>query len=473
MKRSFPSILLLLILASPFQACKKSFTSNLSKTDKDSFMDSAKLYFIEHVQNTKPFIKDGNLKNLRTQTLKYPLWEHAYKADLISVTGVVVPLQFNEELFVQTTQGGAHLFSLANVSKLLLYKDEMNTWHAELVTLLPDVAWINDCHSNFSGLIDIEDWWGNPINKLLCGKDGIVRTPSTYNQGTGSGETKKVNQSVKSTSLIATCYSITGYNYSEGDPDGGVAWTEDLGCSYSLDGYAGVNYRSIAPGGVGGGSGTVQAPNASGTFGIAPPTNAIPNISDYFKCFTNDPNASYQVTVCIDQPQPGSRNPWKWALNSGSSSGSSNYVNVGHVFLILTQTTGGNKISRNVGFYPSVNVTPFSPPAQGALDDNENDSYNISGSFAPNNTMFFNILSYVSIGNSPGYNYDVNSNNCTTFAINALAAGHIYLPSTIGYWIGGMGNDPGDLGEDIRNNDFAGMTRSTTYISHANVGTCN
>jgi len=473
MKRSFPSILLLIILFSTFQACKKNVNSNQSTANRDPLVDSAKVYFVEHIQNASPIIKDGNVKNLRTQTYKAPLWDQAYKADLTSATGVVVPLQFEKQLFVSTSQGGAHFFSLDNVSKLLLYKDATNAWHAELVTLLPDVAWINNCHSNFSGLVNIEDWWGNLVNRLLYSKDGIVRRPATNGRGTGSGETKNVNHAVEVTSLIATCYTLTGYNYAEGDPGGGVAWTEDLGCSYSLDGYAGINYMSIATGGTGGGSGSVQAPNPSATFGIAPPTNAIANISDYFKCFTNDPSASYQVTICVDQPQPGSRNPWTWALNSGSSSGGTNYVNVGHVFLTLTQTTGGTKITRNVGFYPSVNVTPFSPPAQGALDDNENDSYNISGSFSLNNTMFFNILGFIPIGSSPGYNYDVNNNNCTTFVINAMAAGHIYLPSTIGYWVGGMGNDPGDLGEDIRNNNFTGMTRSATYISHANVGTCN
>jgi hypothetical protein len=48
------------------------------------------------------------------------------------------------------------------------------------------------------------------------------------------------------------------------------------------------------------------------------------------------------------------------------------------------------------------------------------------------------------------------------------------LPSTIGSWAGGTGNDPGDLGEDIMSLALStGMSRSTTILNHPNLGTCN
>jgi hypothetical protein len=149
-------------------------------------------------------------------------------------------------------------------------------------------------------------------------------------------------------------------------------------------------------------------------------------------------------------------------------------VNVGHTFLIFTENIGGSTITRNVGFYPATNVSPFTTSvAQGALNNDESHGYNISASFTVNNTMFFNMLAFVSQGNTSGYNYNLSTNNCTSFAINALAAGHIYLPSTIGYWYDGVGNDPGDLGEDIRNSNAPGIIKSTVFSSHPNVGTCN
>jgi len=161
---------------------------------------------------------------------------------------------------------------------------------------------------------------------------------------------------------------------------------------------------------------------------------------------------------------------------SGSSSASGNPIDAGHAFLILTENYGGTTITRNVGFYPATNVSPSNSSSQGSLNDNELHSYNISGSFTVNNAQFFNILNYVTQANNAGYLYNLNSNNCTTFVINSLAQAGIYLPRTMGTWLGGAGDDPGDLGEDIRNNNIPGMAVNTaggTTSSHYNQGQCN
>ena len=54
------------------------------------------------------------------------------------------------------------------------------------------------------------------------------------------------------------------------------------------------------------------------------------------------------------------------------------------------------------------------------LNDNESSIYNISLTVTIDNGQFFNMLNYVSQGNNPGYLYNLNSNNCTTFALTAL-----------------------------------------------------
>src|SRR5579872_5978876 len=94
----------------------------------------------------------------------------------------------------------------------------------------------------------------------------------------------------------------------------------------------------------------------------------------------------------------------------------------------------------------------------GSLNDDETHGYNVSGSFTVDNAQFFNILNFVSQGNTPGYLYNLNTNNCATFVINAMAQGGITLPRTVGTWFDGAGNDPGDLGEDLRKNNIPGMT---------------
>lgn len=197
--------------------------------------------------------------------------------------------------------------------------------------------------------------------------------------------------------------------------------------------------------------------------------NVIGNINDYLKCFTNlaGSNYTYKVTVCVDQPVSGSRTPW------GFSSSGGNPINVGHTFLILTETTPTGTTTRNVGFYPENSATPFSPNDQGQLNNNEDHGYDISLSVTMTNSQFFSILNFVSQGNNAGYYYNLNSNNCTTFSINALSSAGIHIPATQANWLNGGGYDPGDLGEDIRAMALpSNMTRNTTSTSHPNLGNC-
>ena len=85
-------------------------------------------------------------------------------------------------------------------------------------------------------------------------------------------------------------------------------------------------------------------PGGSGS-GLASPTvvvtsghNTIGNIHDYNKCFDNIAGSSrhYTVTVCVDQPIPGSRDAW--GLMGAGSSAAGNLINVGHTFLVISET---------------------------------------------------------------------------------------------------------------------------------------
>jgi hypothetical protein len=234
-------------------------------------------------------------------------------------------------------------------------------------------------------------------------------------------------------------------------------------------GGGGSSYSGV--GSVGGGS--IARPviaNLAAAPVIYSPTHIITDIKDYLKCFQNTPGATFQVTVCVDQPSPGSRNPWVISFTDGASG--SGATSAGHVYLVLTENMpGGWSITRNVGFYPSRSVWPTTPPVPGVLNDDENTQFDIAAQYNISSPLFFAMLQF--INGASGYNYQVNTYNCTNFALDALSAGHIYLPRTIGYWLGGMGVDPGDLGEDIRGFDFTGMTRITSQFFHSNLGICN
>jgi len=281
---------------------------------------------------------------------------------------------------------------------------------------------------------------------------------------------------VKPQGFIQTCTYIYGYNYAAGSPNDGESWVEFQGCStmYVPDngsgGGGGSSYSGV---GVLGGGGM---PTSTGMVIKTPPDHPITNLLDYLKCFTNvgGSDHTYKVTIYVDQPVPGSRTPWK--TQDGGPVGSSaakNLVDVGHTFLTFTEQYGTTTITRNVGLYPSSAVTPNSPASPGQLNDDENHQYNISATFTVTNADFFIMLYYLQRAADPNFYYNLNAENCTSFALQTLAQAGIFLPNTIGTWWRGSGCNPGDLGEDLRQmTPLPNMTKSTSSGFHFNVGNC-
>jgi len=423
--------------------------------DLQSFINRAQRYFTDSV-----LALSAQPEGYRGSGTKRIKWDAASAAVLPFGKGVWVPVEYTDPLFVRTSFSDNRNFSLNNLTWLLMYSDTTNHLHAELVTRLPDSMYLKDPTGPFSGYVFVEDWWGHSLAKYLY-SNNTVR--------------KYVTPRVQPTGFVTYCTVIFGYNYSPNSANDGYSWVETTGCytAYEPDNYD----LGTSGGGYGGniGGGGAGAPTLTSIF-VVSGKNPIANITDYLKCFTNvgGNDHNYTVTVCVDQPTPGSRNPW--TTTSGGLAGSSaagNAFNVGHTFLIFSEQYGGTNITRNIGFYPSGTVTPRNPSSQGQLSNNEDHIYNISATFTVTNANFFAMLNFVSQGNSSGFLYNLNSENCTTFSLQTLIQGGIYLPNTIGDWLNGMGNNPGDLGEDIRQmNLLPNMTRNTVANYHPNIGNC-
>jgi hypothetical protein len=415
----------------------------------------------------------------RISSTKSPIWDSARLISTNAGTAVVVPVRYTQSFHIRSTLSGRKLFDLNELAHLLIYRDNHQQFHAELVTAFPDSTLLLSNSTVFSGIIFVEDWGGNLLKQYKYEPNGTIFESDPPRGQTGKSSSVEMASSLPVTPTIAmtTCYEITGYNYSPDDPDNGYSWSEPAGCisTYypvsqplaSIGSPSPSNYGSI-PG----------AGQSAITVSIAPPDAPIDDIQAYFRCFTNSSaiDHTYSVTVCVQQPAPGSRSPW--SFTSGGSAGSSaahNPFNAGHTFLVLSENNAGNVITRNVGFYPIGIVNPYYPSDQGVLDDNEKSPYDISVTFNVTNNEFFSMLNYVEIGNNPGYLYNLNTNNCTTFVIHTLAAGDITLSSTQGSWPGGgHGYDPGDIGEDIRSMSLPpNASRNTVQNPHPNQGSCN
>lgn len=453
------AVLLCSLIILLFTTCKKDYSSTTANsTPVPVLVGEAKAYFSCHVEHTGGI----NPHNYRAGIGKTVLWDQAEVVGLSFGKAVIVPVNYALPLFVRSRFGGGRLLSLDGETRLFMYKDGGQVWHAELVTAFPDSLSLSRPAADFSGFRFVEDWQGNGIAKYW------------YEPGKAVRKFKPSSRVESETySVIQTCNIIYGYNYAAGAEEDGVYWEEDGGCT---DTYVEDNPWVGRPGGGdygggrngGGGPVNVNSPRLI----IASPHNVINDIKTYLYCFTNNATSSYKVTICVNQPYPGERTAWAFSPYNASS-GYSNVVDAGHCFLVFTQKGSAGTITRNVGFYPDGMVTPIFSSTQGVLNDDEQHEYNISGSFSVSSSSFFAMLNYVSKGNVTGYQYDLNENNCTTFDINALAAGGINLPRTIGSWLGGSGNDPGDMGEDIRASNLISMTKSNDEIAHPNTGTCN
>ncbi|MGE0087941.1 MAG: hypothetical protein AB7S50_00515 [Bacteroidales bacterium] len=124
-------------------------------------------------------LKGNNKDEPRKKIKKTPLWDKAFIRDLSFGTGVVVPLIYEKELYVPR---GISSISLSNLSYILFYIDGESQMHAELVTTLPDENFMYsiDDSQPFSGLVIIEDWFGNFIKGFLH-KDGQITEIELHN----------------------------------------------------------------------------------------------------------------------------------------------------------------------------------------------------------------------------------------------------------------------------------------------------
>lgn len=190
--------------------------------------------------------------------------------------------------------------------------------------------------------------------------------------------------------------------------------------------------------------------------------NQITDIIDYLKCF--DPTQPAVFTLYVDQPTANSNTPW---------SGNPLSPDVGHTFISIKQGT----IRRVLGFYPSSSVDLNNPSVTGVCENNSNHTFDVSLSLNITTTQLKNILSYIKFKSASTYN--LNTANCTDFGMGAIKLAGIDIPSAYGTWgapgVGsGAGDNPGQLGQNIRNMPVANNVVKTTSTGNAqsNMGTC-
>ena len=453
-------------------SCHKQAEVQVSTPD---FITQAKQWTSMHLQNKSDTAgSDGQAFKPANRILR---WDKLKKETSGNTLSLWIPVNYPQTKFITVNIDPHRLFNTNYLQQLHLWQDSLKAFHAELVTRFPDSNYIYG-QNKFSGIVLVRDWQDHYLQELKYEKDGKTSKRMDKEPATPA-------RNLPANNMDEICFYSYGYNYANMTRADEIwYWEIELGCISFFGGGggdSGPSYStygstiSIAADTYGGGS----APNSVDDMPYIPNQtivhgdNIIGNIRDYDKCFDNIPGADhhYTITLCVDQPIPNQRDPWGFQFGAGS--GSTDFVSAGHTFLVLTDQRTNKKITRNIGFYPSNGASPISPVDQGQLNNDAAHDYNISLTIDVTSSQFSTILEFISHGNDQGYNYDLNSNNCTTFAVRALASGGINLPITAGAWPNGGGYDPGDLGEDIRSMQLpANMTRSTDLKAHPNTGTC-
>ena len=468
MKNSLLAVFYLLIGTLWFASCKKQVAeediplANLIREAKNHFESNEKQALPEEIADVKANQRDVPRKYVKHE----PRWEGAAVKQLSKGEVVIVPIEYSKPFLLTTNLSKDYSYSINQIRKLFIYKDKNGIYQTQAITYFPDSVFLKKGQHTFSGIILVEDWNGTLINLYLVEQNGSIKKRKSNADKVARETQVRLQQSA-----TTICIYAEGYNYSADDPEG-VYWSELISCEtfYMDDSGTGTQPGGSDYAAVGGGS---ESPySIYGDFMVYSPGNPIGDVKDYFKCFINAPGNDYhyQIALCVSQPEPGSRTAW---TTQDPFNDDKNPVYVGHTYFIITQVTPTRTVIRNVGFYPLSNVSPYSPSGQSVLNNDQQRSYDIKLTIRMTSSQFFTVLDYIKQGGNNGYLYNLNTNNCSTFAINALNSAGFNIPATRGTWHNGQGCNPGDLGEDIRSMPLtSNMTRTTTYGTHPNQGTC-
>ena len=188
------------------------------------------------------------------------------------------------------------------------------------------------------------------------------------------------------------------------------------------------------------------------------PVNRITDINEYLKCFNLTQPATF--TIYVDQPIPNENDTW---------AGNPMDPDVGHTFIAIKQ--GG--IRRIIGFYPSLPVDLNAPSSPGSFENDSAHVYDVAMSININTAQLVKLIAYIKLKASSTYN--LNSFNCTDFGMNASTIVGMPLGSAYGSWGVGSGDNPGQLGQNIRNmpTPDGGIKTTTSGNAASNIGTCN
>lgn len=202
-----------------------------------------------------------------------------------------------------------------------------------------------------------------------------------------------------------------------------------------------------------------QNPNATQTekiaslrmhFGVDGPEHPLYDLPQRLNCFNTTTNQNvgeyHGVGLYVDQPVANNTKPY----DDRSGPVQKLQAGGGHTWLCLIQQIGGQTTILSLGLYPVSSASPLTPHDPGAFSHDENRAFDVSVTWSLAPEQFNLLVDHLRSYSTPP-DYDLNDNNCTTFAVGELSNIGIFVPQTICDWTFGEGLCPGQLGQDLRN----------------------
>jgi hypothetical protein len=234
-------VLSILLLLSNYIACKKGSSDKALTgipSNQNSLISDSRKYFESEILPQKNKFNNGKsvFKPIRDLD-KDVAWDKATIQRLSFGNAVVVPLLFNSRLHAQISglDGGVRI-GINNLHKLVIYKNELNAYHCEIVSSYPDQNYISNLNNPFTGLVLIQDWNGNVLRSFKHSNGKIVELTQAGTELQSIGSSPNIQQPPPSGN-IATCYYTDWYTCTV-DPNGTEScaydFTQNEGCYTDL-----------------------------------------------------------------------------------------------------------------------------------------------------------------------------------------------------------------------------------------------
>jgi len=221
-----------------YSTCREEKTAE-DAASADTFIESARLYFESYVDVPGASF---NTANPLVAPQRVAAWDEAYFYELFDgVSAVAVPVRFtgNNTLHSNIT---SRPIALSKITRLLMYQDNHKTWHAEVVTLLPQPGYSAADGAAFSGVVLVHDWYGNKLKQLQYTPDGkqtllTSRASATHLHSDGGA-----------LHGLSICLMVYGDNQPTGRPDNGTMHARTTCETLNANGDSQGKYSGVSGG---------------------------------------------------------------------------------------------------------------------------------------------------------------------------------------------------------------------------------